>query len=51
MTQTFTSEVYYPQAPCLTRYSFSIISIFQSWRGFSDNADLRIAIHPDRIFP
>ncbi len=33
MTQTFTSETFYPQALCLSDGASSIFSIFQSWSG------------------
>lgn len=51
MTQTLTSETFYPQALCLSDHSSSIFSIFQSWSGSSATHSLFSAFHSKGMIP
>ena len=51
MTQTFTSETFYPQALCLSDDPSSIFSIFQSWSGSSAAPSLISTFHSKGMIP
>jgi len=51
ITQTFTSGTFYPQALCLTHYSFSIFPIFQSWSGFGVIPSFLSTLHANSMIP
>jgi hypothetical protein len=51
MTQTFTSETFYPQALCLSDASSSTFSIFQSWSGSSAVHSFITTCHSNGMIP
>lgn len=51
MTQTFTSETFYPQALCLSDDRSSIFSILQSWSGSSAVHSFLTTCHSTGMIP